>query len=274
MQSRWVDRDAKAAVDRYARRRASRPSWRCASTPRGCSAAIPTLVLHGGGNTSVKTRMRDLAGDEVDVLCVKGTGGDMATIEPAGMPAVRLDAAAQAARARRTVRRRHGARAARQPARSDGAEPVGRTAAARLHAAQVRRSHPRQRGAQPDRPARRRERCARRSMATASASCPTCGRASASPRPPPRPSTRIPRSKALILDKHGIFTFGASAKESYERMIEMVTPRRGAAEEEPQGGVRDRAAAAAGRAERRRRADRARRLRARRTPAAKARTGA
>ena len=34
--------------------------------------------------------MRDLAGDEVEVLCVKGTGADMATIEPAGMPAVRL----------------------------------------------------------------------------------------------------------------------------------------------------------------------------------------
>ena len=48
-------------------------------------------MLHGGGNTSVKTRMRDLAGDEVEVLCVKGTGADMATIEPAGMPAVRLE---------------------------------------------------------------------------------------------------------------------------------------------------------------------------------------
>ena len=35
--------------------------------------------------------MRDLAGDEVEVLCVKGTGADMAAIEPAGMPAVRLD---------------------------------------------------------------------------------------------------------------------------------------------------------------------------------------
>jgi rhamnose utilization protein RhaD (predicted bifunctional aldolase and dehydrogenase)/NAD(P)-dependent dehydrogenase (short-subunit alcohol dehydrogenase family) len=50
----------------------------------------PRLVLHGGGNTSVKTRMADLVGDEWDVLCVKGSGWDMATIEPRGLPAVKL----------------------------------------------------------------------------------------------------------------------------------------------------------------------------------------
>jgi rhamnose utilization protein RhaD (predicted bifunctional aldolase and dehydrogenase)/NAD(P)-dependent dehydrogenase (short-subunit alcohol dehydrogenase family) len=50
-----------------------------------------TLVLHGGGNTSVKTRTRDLLGNDIDVLCVKGSGWDMAEIEPPGLPAVRLD---------------------------------------------------------------------------------------------------------------------------------------------------------------------------------------
>ena len=50
----------------------------------------PKLVLHGGGNTSVKTMMPDLLGEQVEVLCVKGSGSDMATIEPAGLPAVRL----------------------------------------------------------------------------------------------------------------------------------------------------------------------------------------
>ena len=48
-------------------------------------------MLHGGGNTSVKTRMRDVYGEEVRVLCVKGSGWDLATIEPAGHPAVRLE---------------------------------------------------------------------------------------------------------------------------------------------------------------------------------------
>ena len=51
----------------------------------------PRLVLHGGGNTSVKTTMRDLLDEPVDVLCVKGSGWDMARIEPSGLPAVRLD---------------------------------------------------------------------------------------------------------------------------------------------------------------------------------------
>ena len=50
----------------------------------------PSLVLHGGGNTSVKTTMADPLGDEVQVLCVKGSGWDMAEIEPQGLPAVRL----------------------------------------------------------------------------------------------------------------------------------------------------------------------------------------
>ena len=40
----------------------------------------PALVLHGGGNTSVKLSMPDLMGREVDVLCVKGSGADMAVI--------------------------------------------------------------------------------------------------------------------------------------------------------------------------------------------------
>src|SRR6202008_1419992 len=47
------------------------------------------LVLHGGGNTSVKTVMKDLLDEEVEVLCVKGSGWDMAAIEPAGLPPLR-----------------------------------------------------------------------------------------------------------------------------------------------------------------------------------------
>ena len=49
------------------------------------------LVLHGGGNTSVKTSIKDIDGKKYDVLCVKGSGWDMAEIEPEGLPAVKLD---------------------------------------------------------------------------------------------------------------------------------------------------------------------------------------
>jgi rhamnose utilization protein RhaD (predicted bifunctional aldolase and dehydrogenase)/NAD(P)-dependent dehydrogenase (short-subunit alcohol dehydrogenase family) len=48
------------------------------------------LVLHGGGNTSVKTIEKDLLGIETTVLRVKGSGWDLAAIEPVGLPAVRL----------------------------------------------------------------------------------------------------------------------------------------------------------------------------------------
>ena len=49
------------------------------------------LVLHGGGNTSVKTTIKDIDGKKYKVLCIKGSGWDMADIEPAGLPAVKLN---------------------------------------------------------------------------------------------------------------------------------------------------------------------------------------
>jgi len=49
------------------------------------------LVLHGGGNTSVKTQVKDVDGKKYNVLCVKGSGWDMADIEPAGLPSVKLE---------------------------------------------------------------------------------------------------------------------------------------------------------------------------------------
>jgi len=49
------------------------------------------LVLHGGGNTSVKTTIKDIDGKKYAVLCVKGSGWDMADIEPEGLPAVKLE---------------------------------------------------------------------------------------------------------------------------------------------------------------------------------------
>src|SRR5262249_1754362 len=50
----------------------------------------PDLVMHGGGNTSVKIALRNLLGDEVEALCVKGSGWDLDSIEPPGFPALDL----------------------------------------------------------------------------------------------------------------------------------------------------------------------------------------
>ena len=49
-----------------------------------------TLVLHGGGNTSVKVREKNVVGDEEEILYVKGSGWDLETIEPAGFTPVRM----------------------------------------------------------------------------------------------------------------------------------------------------------------------------------------
>jgi len=51
----------------------------------------PALVLHGGGNTSVKSEVTDLFGGRERVLLVKGSGWDLATIEERGFAPVRLD---------------------------------------------------------------------------------------------------------------------------------------------------------------------------------------
>ena len=50
----------------------------------------PDLVMHGGGNTSVKLVARDVFGEAVDVLHIKGSGWDLEVIEAAGLPAVRI----------------------------------------------------------------------------------------------------------------------------------------------------------------------------------------
>ena len=51
--------------------------------------AEPDLVLHGGGNTSVKISERNLFGETEDLLYVKGSGWDLATIREEGFAPVR-----------------------------------------------------------------------------------------------------------------------------------------------------------------------------------------
>lgn len=50
----------------------------------------PALVLHGGGNTSVKIKEKNIFGKEVDILYVKGSGWDLASIEEPGFTPIRM----------------------------------------------------------------------------------------------------------------------------------------------------------------------------------------
>ena len=82
MKSRWNDEEAKSLLDN--------PLALRVYTSR-LMGNDPFLVMHGGGNTSVKVADRDFFGDPVDVLYVKGSGWDLATIEPQGFAPVRLE---------------------------------------------------------------------------------------------------------------------------------------------------------------------------------------
>src|SRR5262245_28569933 len=89
MKSRWIEADAIEIVARGAEIGIERNLALRISTTR-LLGREPKLVLHGGGNTSLKTRARDMLGQEIEVLRIKASGADMAASEADGLPAVRL----------------------------------------------------------------------------------------------------------------------------------------------------------------------------------------
>ncbi len=88
MKSEWSDREAREFVERYG------PECGEELALRVYTARLigrnPHLVLHGGGNVSVKGRAETVFGETVDVVHVKASGWDLASIEPAGLPAMEL----------------------------------------------------------------------------------------------------------------------------------------------------------------------------------------
>ena len=88
--NRWVDGDANACIERHLEKGVNSDLALRVYTSQ-LIGSDPDLVMHGGGNTSCKTTMPDLFGNDTRVLCVKGSGWDLGTIEAPGLPAVRLD---------------------------------------------------------------------------------------------------------------------------------------------------------------------------------------
>jgi len=86
----WSNNEAKKFVKKYKKLGFSKDVALRVYTSR-LLGKNKELVLHGGGNTSVKTRIKDIDGKNYEVLCVKGSGWDMANIEPEGLPAVKLE---------------------------------------------------------------------------------------------------------------------------------------------------------------------------------------
>lgn len=88
MPSRWSDDEARACLDRYAPAHGEDLALRVYTSR--LIGADPALVLHGGGNVSVKAAATDLFGAPVETIHVKGSGWDLGAIEPAGLPALDL----------------------------------------------------------------------------------------------------------------------------------------------------------------------------------------
>lgn len=90
MHNRWTDQGLQEALDRW------EPDFGEDLANRIYSARLigsePDLVLHGGGNVSVKGSVHDIFGDPIEVVYVKSSGSDMSRLEPGTLPALRLDA--------------------------------------------------------------------------------------------------------------------------------------------------------------------------------------
>jgi rhamnose utilization protein RhaD (predicted bifunctional aldolase and dehydrogenase)/NAD(P)-dependent dehydrogenase (short-subunit alcohol dehydrogenase family) len=179
-------------------------------------------VLHGGGNTSVKTLTEDLLGEEVEALCVKGSGWDMAAIEPAGLPAVRL-APLRKLRGREALSDEEMVRVQRANLLDPGApNPSVETL---LHAflphKYVDHTHSTAVLSLADQPDAA-ERCADlygRRMGLVPYIMPGFLLAKRAA----EVFETDPAVEGLVLLKHGIFTFGETAREAYERMIAAVS---------------------------------------------------
>ena len=221
MKSQWSDIEADAFAARYAAEGVNRDVALRVYTTR-LLGADSRLVLHGGGNTSVKTAIPDLLGEPVDVLCVKGSGWDMGRIEPAGLPAVRL---APLLKLRRLERLSDEDMVNFQRGNLLDATAPNPSVETLLHAFLPHKfiDHTHSTAVlsltdQPDGEALCRDVYGAR-MGYVPYIMPGFQLAKKAA----EVFERDPSVEGLILVKHGIFTFGATAREAYERMAAMVT---------------------------------------------------
>ncbi len=221
MKSAWLDGDAEAMVAQGAKAGIHRDFALRVYTTR-LLGRDPKLVLHGGGNTSLKTRARDLLGDDIEVLRIKASGADMAAAEPEGLPAVRL-APLLRLRAIEAI----GDQDLVAIERANLIDPAAPNPSVEimLHAflphTFIDHTHATAVLSVIDQPDGE-EKCAevfRGRLAFVPYLMPGFGLAKKSI----EVFEREQPSDGLILSKHGIVTFGESAREAYERMIEMVS---------------------------------------------------
>jgi rhamnose utilization protein RhaD (predicted bifunctional aldolase and dehydrogenase)/NAD(P)-dependent dehydrogenase (short-subunit alcohol dehydrogenase family) len=222
MRSAWSDDEARAAVARWGHGPGRNEDLALRVYTSRLIGAEAALVLHGGGNTSVKTTLPDDLGEPTAVLCVKGSGWDLGDIEPQGLPAVRLRTLV-ALRGRVSLSDEEMVNAARVRLLDAGApNPSVETL---LHAflphAFIDHSHADAILAlvdQPDAAVRCKE-----VFGPTLAVVPYVMPGFALAKLAAEVYEAEPACEGLLLLQHGLFTFGATARESYERHVAAVT---------------------------------------------------
>jgi len=216
--SRWSDVDAQATIERYRDDPRVNEDIALRVYTSRLIGRDPALVLHGGGNTSVKTTMVDDVGNEIPVLCVKGSGWDLGSIEPAGLPAVRLESLS-ALRDREVLRDEEMVNA--QRTRLLDASAPNPSVETLLHGFLphkfIDHSHADAILALVDQPEA--EAICREVYAERLAIVPYVMAGFELAKRAAEAYEKNPGVEGLLLLKHGLFTFGDTAKESYERHI-------------------------------------------------------
>src|SRR5688572_24448524 len=221
MKNLWNDAEAEKLVGHYAAKGVGRDLALRVYTTR-LLGGDPRLVLHGGGNTSVKSKAVDLVGDEWDVLCVKGSGWDMGVIEPQGLPAVKLG---PLLKARKLPKLSDDDMVALQRANLIDPSSPNPSVETLLHAFLPHKfvDHTHSTAVLGLVDQDNSEEICRKVFGKTFGFVPYI-----------MPGFDLAKAAAevfeqdtsvvgLILDKHGIFTFGDSAKQAYDRMIDAVT---------------------------------------------------
>src|SRR5690242_3701169 len=221
MKNLWSESGARAAIAHHAAKSIGEDLALRVYTTR-LLGGEPRLVLHGGGNTSVKTTVADVSGAPVEVLCVKGSGWDMGTIEAPGLPAVRLaplggliDLPALSDEEMVNIQRCN-------LLDSKSPNPSVETL---LHAflphKYIDHTHSNAVLALTDQPDG--EELARDLYGKRAALVPYVMPGFALAKKTSEIARANPDVEGLILLKHGIFSMGATAEEAYTRMIDLVT---------------------------------------------------
>jgi len=219
MKSRWSDADAREAVQEWGPRYGELLALRIYSSR--LIGIEPDLVLHGGGNTSLKAPYRTLLGDDLPCLYVKGSGSSLDRVGPRDFPALdlgylrRLEALASLSDEEMVNQLRTHLFDATAPNPS---------VEALLHAFLPHRfvdhSHADAVLALTNQPDG--EKLVREAVGDRVAVLPYIMPGFPLAKAVAKAARDAPGLTAIVLIKHGLFTFGADARESYERHIELV----------------------------------------------------